>query len=63
MENYRVGDRVLTRKPHPCGGSEWEITRTGADVKIRCLKCGHTVMIPLPEFAKRVKKHIPSEET
>ena len=62
MRMYRIGDRVVTKKPHPCGGSEWEITRTGADVKIKCTTCGRTVMIPLPDFDKRVKKHFPAEE-
>ena len=62
MTVYQVGDRVVTKKPHPCGGSEWLITRTGADIKIKCEKCGHTVMIPLADFGKRVKKHFPAGE-
>lgn len=38
--DFTVGDRVIMRKPHACGSSEWEITRTGADVKIKCSGCG-----------------------
>jgi hypothetical protein len=50
-----VGDRVRLRKPHPCGGYEWEVTRTGADIGIRCLTCGRSVMLPRSKFEKQVK--------
>ena len=50
-----VGDRVRMRKPHPCGGYEWEVTRTGADIGMRCLTCGRRVMLPRSRFEKRVK--------
>ncbi|MDL2220741.1 DUF951 domain-containing protein [Eubacteriales bacterium OttesenSCG-928-N14] len=51
-----VGDIVTMKKKHPCGGDQWKITRTGADIKINCLTCNRTVMIERPEFEKRVKK-------
>ena len=51
----RIGDKVRLRKPHPCGGYEWEVTRTGADIGIECLKCGRRVMLPRSKFEKRVK--------
>lgn len=56
MEEIRLGDRVLMRKPHPCGSSEWTVIRIGADVKIRCLGCGHIVMLDRADFVKRRKK-------
>ena len=28
---FNVGDIVRMKKPHPCGSSNWEITRTGMD--------------------------------
>ena len=40
--NYEVGDIVMLKKPHPCGSSQWEILRVGADFR---LKCGHQIMI------------------
>jgi len=43
------------RKPHPCGGYEWEVTRTGADIGMRCLTCGRRVMLPRSKFERRVK--------
>ena len=50
-----VGDVILTRKPHPCGGSEWTVIRTGADIKIRCNTCGRLVMLDRESFLKRRK--------
>ncbi|WP_041285827.1 DUF951 domain-containing protein [Desulfoscipio gibsoniae] len=60
MVKYNVGDVVKTRKPHPCGGDEWEIMRTGVDFRIRCNKCGRVLMLPRPKFEKSVKKIIHS---
>jgi hypothetical protein len=50
-----VGDKVRLRKVHPCGGYEWEVTRIGADIGIRCLTCGRRVMLPRSKFEKQVK--------
>ncbi len=50
-----VGDRARMRKPHPCGGYEWEITRVGADIGLRCLTCDRRIMLPRAKFEKRLK--------
>ncbi len=55
MVEVHVGDVVRMRKPHACGGSEWVVTRVGADIGIRCLTCGRRVMLPRSRFEKRVK--------
>lgn len=57
-KEYQLGSVVTMKKPHPCGSNEWEITRLGVDIKIKCLNCGHTVMIPRTEFNKKMKKVI-----
>ena len=57
-----VGDVVVTKKKHPCGGERWLVVRTGADVKLKCLTCGHVVMLSLAEAKKRVKKVETSHE-
>lgn len=59
--DFSVGDIVQMKKNHPCGGNRWEILRTGADFRIRCLECGHLVMLPRPKFEKGVKKILPKE--
>ena len=59
---YKVGDKVVTKKPHPCGGNVWTVMRTGADVRIVCDKCGRSVMIDAIRFEKSVKKIIGGED-
>ena len=33
---YNVGDKIISKKSHACGSNEWQIVRTGADIKIKC---------------------------
>ncbi len=58
VEEIRIGDVVMMKKQHPCGSSEWTITRTGADIKMRCNGCGRVVMLDRDTFLKRRKKLI-----
>lgn len=55
-KEYTIGTKVIMKKNHPCGSNEWEVTRLGTDIKIRCLKCGRTVMLPRIKFNKKIKK-------
>lgn len=55
-KSYQLKDIVIMKKQHPCGGNEWEITRLGADIKIKCLKCGRSLMLPRVDFNKKLKK-------
>lgn len=57
-KEYSVGSIVEMKKAHPCGTNNWEITRVGADIKIKCTNCGRTIMIPRIEFNKKLKKVI-----
>jgi hypothetical protein len=59
---YHIGDIVQMRKQHPCGGDQWTVIRTGADFKIKCLKCGRIVMLDRETFLKRVRKIIQKAE-
>ena len=43
---FEVGDVIRMKKPHPCGSSEWEILRVGADFRLKCQGFGHQVMLP-----------------
>lgn len=49
------GDVIRTRKPHPCGSDLWTVTRSGADVKIRCNLCGRLIMLDRETFLRRRK--------
>lgn len=52
---YQLGDTVETKKPHPCGGKQWEVVRVGVDYKLKCLNCGRIVIVPR-EGLKRIVK-------
>ena len=54
--NFDIGDVVIMKKGHPCGGNEWEVMRVGADFRIKCLTCGHILMLPRVKFEKAFKK-------
>ena len=61
MAEYSVGDIVETKKSHPCGSSQWEILRTGADFKLKCVGCGRVIMLGYEDFKKRVRRKIKSQ--
>ncbi|MBQ8299969.1 MAG: DUF951 domain-containing protein [Clostridia bacterium] len=56
MSEYQVGDVVETKKQHPCGSKKWEITRIGVDFKLKCLGCGHVVMLEREKAMKIIRK-------
>lgn len=51
----RLGDVVRMRKPHPCGSTDWQVVRLGADIGIRCQGCSRRVLLPRPQFIRQVK--------
>lgn len=53
---YNLADTVQMKKPHACQTNDWEILRMGADIKLKCLGCGHMVMMPRSEFNRKMKK-------
>ena len=53
---YEVGDVVTMKKPHPCGSKEWEILRVGADFRLKCMGCGHQIMIAPQIGRKKIQK-------
>jgi len=52
----RPGDVVVLRKPHPCGGDTWTVTRTGADIGLQCARCGRRVMLDREECERRIRR-------
>ena len=61
--DFSVGDIVQMKKSHPCGSDKWEVLRVGMDFRIKCLGCGHMVMLPRVKFEKNVKKVISEENS
>ncbi len=60
IETFDLGDQVIMKKPHACGGNLWEIVRVGADIKLKCTSCGRVVMLDRLAFLKRGKKIVPA---
>lgn len=61
LPEIKLKDRVILRKPHPCGGYEWEVVRLGADIGLVCCTCGHKVILSRRELSKRLKSIISNE--
>ena len=55
-EQYEVGDVVKMKKKHPCGSFEWEFLRVGADIRLKCVGCGHQIMIARKLVEKNTKE-------
>jgi hypothetical protein len=53
---FELGDIVLMKKQHPCGANEMEIIRMGMDIRIKCVKCKHSILLPRAKFEKSLKK-------
>jgi hypothetical protein len=60
-KQFQLGDIVQMKKPHPCGSNEMEIIRMGMDIRIKCVGCMHSVMIPRSQFEKKLKKVLRSK--
>ncbi len=56
--DFRMADIVRLRKPHPCGGFEWEVVRLGADIGLRCTTCKHRVLLERRTLEKRMKAFV-----
>lgn len=53
-DRFDIGDIITMKKPHPCGSKEWEVLRVGADFRLKCVGCGHQIMVA----RKLVEKNI-----
>ena len=50
------GDTIRLKKVHPCGSYEWLVVRSGADVRLKCLKCGRHVLLEREVLIRRIKE-------
>lgn len=54
--DIRVNDVLLMKKGDPCGEKRWKVLRTGMDFRLRCLGCGHEVMLPRSKAEKNIRQ-------
>ena len=60
--DLQLHDILELKKDHPCGSRRWEVLRVGMDIKLKCLGCGHEVMLPRAKAEKGIKKILEREE-
>lgn len=53
--DIQLKDILVMKKAHPCGEKRWLVLRTGADLRLRCLCCGHEVMTPRFKIEKNIR--------
>ncbi len=53
--DVQVGDVLVMKKKHPCGENQFLVLRSGMDIKLRCIGCGHEIMIPRSKAEKNIK--------
>jgi len=58
----KIGDVLRMKKPHPCGGSLWTVTRLGADIGMNCRECGRYVLLARSQLARRLRQVVPPDE-
>ena len=61
LPEINIGDQVEMRKPHPCGGTYWEVVRLGADIGLVCQTCQHRILLSRRELGRRMKHWLPKE--
>jgi len=61
LPDLEIGDVLRLKKPHPCGGYDWKITRLGADIRLECLTCERRVILSRREVRNRLKKNLGKE--
>ena len=61
--DVQVGDVVRLRKRHPCGSYDWQVVRIGADIGLKCIKCGRRVLLDRATFNKRAKSVVPRADS
>lgn len=59
--DIKVGDKLIMKKPHPCGENRFTVLRIGMDFKLRCDGCSHEIMAPRSKIEKRIKNIITEE--
>lgn len=55
-KKYDIGSLLVLKKGHPCGENLWEVVKLGADIRLKCTKCGRLVIIPRIDLNKKIKK-------
>jgi hypothetical protein len=53
---WRIGEGVVLKKSHPCGGQRWTIYKLGMDVGLQCQQCGQRIKLARRKFERAVDR-------
>ena len=53
--DLKIGDSIVLKKKHPCGGSTWSVGRVGADIGLVCSTCERRVTLSRPLVEKNMR--------
>ena len=54
--DIRLNDILVMKTAHPGGEKRWKVLRTGMDFRLRCLGCGHEIMLPRSKAEKNIRQ-------
>ena len=54
--DIKINDILVMKKPHPCGSSQWKVLRSGMDFRLKCLGCGHEVLVARAKAEKNIRQ-------
>lgn len=54
--DVQVQDVLVMKKAHPCGEKQWLVLRSGMDFRLRCLGCGHELLIARSKAEKNIRQ-------
>ena len=57
-KKYQLNSIVEMKKPHACQTNEWQITRMGVDIKLKCVHCGREIMMDRLDFERKLRRII-----
>jgi len=62
--DVQIRDVLEMKKAHPCGGKQFLVLRVGMDFRLRCVQCGHEMLVPRNKIEKNIRKiHRPEATT
>ena len=53
--DIRAGDVLTCKKKHPCGCDRFLVLRVGADFRVRCMGCGHEILVRRSKFEPNIR--------
>lgn len=60
---FKLGQVVVLRKKHPCGGQTWTLVRVSGDVTMTCQTCGRKMILTRSALEKACKEVVTPQDS